>query len=64
MLSPHWFLRMSQWVRNPPSWGAFRFVLLIAALCALLVGFELIFGWPDALTPERVPRRGPPLTEL
>ena len=51
-----WFLRMKRWVQRPPSMGAFKFVLAMLGICAVLYGVELIWGWPDALTIERVPR--------
>lgn len=59
MLDPHWLMRMARWARNPPSWGAFRFLLLIVVLCAALYAVDLIWGWPEALTPERINRRMP-----
>ena len=52
-----WFLRMSQWARNPPS---LRQALMIAAIVLVglgLAGIEWIWGWPDWLTVNRVPRR-------
>ena len=47
-----WLVRMARWVRHPPSPRAVRFVLVIVALCLLLFGVELIWGWPEALTPH------------
>ncbi len=60
MLDLQWLLRMSRWVRNPPGWRAFLWLLVVVGLCALLIGVEMIFGWPEALTPERLPGRGGP----
>lgn len=47
-----WLLRMQRWVRRPPSERAVRFVLAILAICAALFAVELIWGWPEALTPN------------
>ncbi|WP_425090274.1 hypothetical protein [Tropicimonas sp. S265A] len=50
----HWLMRMSQWVRHPPSPQRVKFVLAIIAICGAIWGIELIFGWPEALTPNQV----------
>jgi hypothetical protein len=60
-MNPIWFLRMAQWVRNPPSMARVLLVLGVIAACLLLVGFELLFGWPEWLTPDHVPRGRVPL---
>lgn len=52
-----WLLRMSRWARKPPS---LRQALVIAAIVLVglgLAGIEWIWGWPDWLTVNRVPRR-------
>ncbi|MDJ0628240.1 MAG: hypothetical protein QNJ44_08250 [Rhodobacter sp.] len=54
-MSPIWFVRMTRWVRNPPSMGRVKMVLAIVAACLVLYGLERMFGWPDWLTPERFP---------
>lgn len=59
MLGLQWFLRMSRWARNPPSWKRVVFVLSIIAACLVLAGFEFVWGWPDWLrvngkTPVRI----------
>lgn len=51
-MSPFWLLRMYRWARNPPSEKTVKFVLAIVAFCLLLLAIELIWGWPDALTPN------------
>ena len=51
-MNPIWLLRMAKWVRNPPSMRMFLLVLGVVAACALIVGFEYVFGWPEALTPD------------
>lgn len=52
-----WLLRMSLWARNPPSDKRVKLVLAVVALCALLYGYERLFGWPEMLTVEKLPRR-------
>jgi hypothetical protein len=52
---------MLLWVRNPPSR---KQQIAIAVICGVGISFaaiEWLFGWPDWLTAERVPR-GPRLT--
>lgn len=49
-----WLMRMARWVRNPPSPQRVKLVLGVIALCALIYGAELIWGWPEALTVDRV----------
>lgn len=55
-MGPGWFLRMSRWARHPPSWGRVKLVVAVVAVCILIVVLERIFGWPEALTVNRVPR--------
>ena len=52
----HWFLRMSQWARNPPSAKKVMLVLGVIAFCLALYAVERWIGWPEALTVERMPR--------
>ena len=47
-----WFLRMSNWVRNPPSLRKVLFIGAILGACLVLVGIEYFWGWPDWLTLE------------
>ncbi|MDJ1007143.1 MAG: hypothetical protein QNJ13_04900 [Paracoccaceae bacterium] len=54
-----WFMRMARLVRNPPSAAKDKLVLGLIALVFLLWGIEQLFGWPEALTVERIGRRGP-----
>ncbi len=51
-----WWLRMALWARNPPSARRVILVLGVIAVCAALWAIEAIWGWPEVLTPERVPR--------
>lgn len=53
-MNPLWLMKMAQWARNPPSGKRVKLVLAVVALCFALVIYERIFGWPDALTVERV----------
>ncbi len=57
-MSPFWLLRMAKWARRPPSGKQVKFVLIVVAICFALLGIELIFGWPEWLTPERIPGGG------
>ncbi|MCP3972276.1 MAG: hypothetical protein GY717_18530 [Rhodobacteraceae bacterium] len=54
-MNPIWLLRMARWAKRPPSEARVKLVLGIIALCLLLVTVEWFFGWPDLLTPNRVP---------
>ncbi|MWD29486.1 hypothetical protein E0K89_018565 [Aquicoccus sp. SCR17] len=56
-MNPIWFLRMSRWARNPPSWRKVLLVLAVIALCLALYAVERWIGWPDWMTAERL--RGP-----
>lgn len=49
-MNPVWFLRMARWARRPPSAGRVMLWAGVIALCLGIVGFELLFGWPEALT--------------
>lgn len=57
-MNPIWFLRMAKWVRRPPSARTVAIWAVVAALCLGIAGFELLFGWPEALTlnPGGVPK--------
>jgi hypothetical protein len=51
----HWLLRMKRWQQNPPSMSRVILVLGVIAVCLALVAVERWLGWPDALTPTKVP---------
>jgi len=55
-MNPLWLLRLTRWARNPPSPHRAMVIFAIIALCLMLYGIESVFGWPDWLTPERLPR--------
>lgn len=55
-MNPMWLLRAKQWVQNPPSPSRIALVFGIIAVCAVLYGIETLWGWPDALTVERLRR--------
>lgn len=50
------FLRMAKWARHPPSEKRVKLVLFVLAVCLVLFGLERLFGWPEWLTLERLPR--------
>ena len=60
-MGPIWLLRMARWVRRPPSVRQVVLVFVVIALCLAVVGFEWLFGWPEALTlnPGGAPRLRP-----
>lgn len=47
-----WLIRMARWARHPPSPGRVKLVFGVIAACLLLYGVEMIWGWPDWLTPN------------
>jgi hypothetical protein len=49
---------MALWARNPPSKRRIQIVLGTVGICALIYGYEQIFGWPDALTAEKITNKG------
>jgi len=49
-------LRMKKWARRPPGERQVKLVLGVIALCLMLFAVERLVGWPDWLTPNRVPR--------
>jgi predicted acyltransferase len=49
-----WLLRMARWLRHPPSPQRVKLVLAVIGICLVIFGIEAIWGWPDALTPERI----------
>lgn len=53
-MNPLWFLRAKRWAQNPPSWGRVKLGLGVLTFCLILYGIEAIWGWPEALTPEKV----------
>jgi len=52
-VNPIWFLRMARWARNPPSTQRVLMWAGVIALCLGIAGFELLFGWPEALSVNR-----------
>lgn len=55
-MNPIWFLRMARWAKKPPSAGRVKLVLAIIAVCLLIFGYEWLFGWPEWLTTNRMPK--------
>ncbi|WP_324754736.1 hypothetical protein [Roseovarius sp. Pro17] len=57
-MNTRWLLRMTRWAQNPPSAGRVKFVLAIVIVCIALYAVERMYGWPDALTPQKALQRG------
>lgn len=55
-MNPIWLLRASKWARNPPSKRRIVVILIVVLICAVLFGIEQLWGWPEWLTPENLPR--------
>ena len=53
-MNPLWFLRMARWAKRPPSEGRVKLVLAVIAICIALAAVEYFWGWPEALTPNRI----------
>ena len=51
------FLRMALWVRQPPSRQHVIVMGMVVVVAAFCLGFQALFGWPETLTIERVPRQ-------
>ena len=51
-----WLLRISRWIRNPPSPARVKLVLGVVALCLALVAIEKLGFWPEALHVNKLPR--------
>jgi len=49
-------LRMAMWVRRPTSRQHIWVMAVVVAVAAFCVGFQALFGWPEALTVNRMPR--------
>lgn len=45
-----WFIRMSQWARNPPPMWKVILVVCVIAACFALFAVERYVGWPEWLT--------------
>ncbi len=45
-------LRITRWIRHPPSPERAMLILGVIAACLVLAGIELFLGWPDWLTPQ------------
>ena len=56
-MNPIWLLRLTRWARRPPGHRMQIVVGAVLVLVLILWGIEHFIGWPDALTPERIPRR-------
>ncbi len=57
-MNPRWFMRMALWARNPPSRRRIQIVVFAVICTAILYGIEQYFGWPEALTAEKIGNKG------
>ncbi len=48
-----WLVRMSRWVRNPPSEQRMWLVFGVIAACLAIYGIEQIGWWPDWATAQK-----------
>ena len=48
-------VRMALWVRRPPSRQQLILVAVVVAAALAVAAAERLFGWPEALTVERLP---------
>jgi hypothetical protein len=53
---PPFLIRMFFWVRNPPSRNQQIAIALVCGTGIVLAAVEYVFGWPEWLSAERVPR--------
>jgi hypothetical protein len=61
-MNPLWFLRMSRWVRRPPSQRRLLLVAVVIALVVAIWALERWGLWPDWATTQRL-RLRPPLVK-
>ncbi len=55
-MNPLWLLRLVRLLRHPPSKSRVVLILVVLGIVAALYGIEHIWGWPDWLQVNRVPR--------
>ncbi|MGJ8622372.1 MAG: hypothetical protein ACSHW1_06300 [Yoonia sp.] len=53
-MNHRWLVKAKRWAQNPPSPAQIKFIAALIGLCLILFGIEHVFGWPDALTPNRL----------
>lgn len=51
-------VRLALWARRRPSRRHVQVMIAVIVLAAVCVLVESVFGWPDWLTVERLPRYG------
>ncbi|MGP3696419.1 hypothetical protein [Rhodobacter sp. NSM] len=49
-MNPLWLLRMTRWVRRPPSLQRVLLMLAVVGASLALAAVERTVGWPEALT--------------
>lgn len=47
-------LRMTMWIRHPPSKSRIRLILIVLALCLVVFAIERLFGRPDWMQVDRM----------
>ncbi len=52
-----WLIRMSQWLRNPPSLGRVKLYAAVVGLAVLIGALEFYGLWPAWASLEHAPRR-------
>lgn len=55
MFDSGWLIRMSHWLRHPPSPKRVRLVLAVVAICLTIVALEHFGLWPASWTLSRRP---------
>ncbi len=56
----NWLIRMSQWARHPPPMWKVKLVVAVVLMCVAIFGIEQIWGWPEALRVNKLPRYSAP----
>ena len=51
-----WFLRMSRWVRNPPSPRMALMIVAVIVASLAIAGLEKAGWWPDWATSDKIRR--------
>ncbi|TYB81465.1 hypothetical protein FVF75_10190 [Maritimibacter fusiformis] len=58
MMNPRHFFRMAKWARRPPSSKQVKLVLGIIVVALVIFGLERLFGTPDWMILNDMPRGG------
>ncbi|MBD8665306.1 hypothetical protein IFT59_18865 [Rhizobium sp. CFBP 8752] len=49
-------IRMSLWIRHPPSRQQIYIMAIVVVLAAIVVGIEWLGYWPDWMRVDKLPR--------